>query len=350
VKQEGQDENQETEQSNYSSYRGNSRGRGGDRGGFRGNYSRGGDRGSFRGNSRGGDRGGFRGRGGPRGGSRGGSFNRGGGGGFAGQKRGFQDDYQGNMGGTMEFVKKRRVNENVYRILVPVKSVKVIIGPKGEHIRNLKESAGEGCKVSIYTQGADKAPIAEGTSERVVSIEGSMEQVSHCLTELVPKIQNVPMERVRGRLNLKLVIPEHCCSAVIGPKGANSKKIKEDTDTRVQVYTDPLPGSGEHVVGLRNEDKEQLIAAALKVYELIQEIKGKSNVLLYEPHIWTPGDFGNTGSYHDDSRGGFGNQGGYNQGGGYNNQGGGYNQGGGGYNQGGGGGYNQGGGGGYNNN
>ena len=33
------------------------------------------------------------------------------------------------MTGSIEFVKKRKVNDNVYRILVPVRSVKSIIGP-----------------------------------------------------------------------------------------------------------------------------------------------------------------------------------------------------------------------------
>ena len=33
------------------------------------------------------------------------------------------------MTGSIEFVKKRKINDNVYRILVPVRSVKSIIGP-----------------------------------------------------------------------------------------------------------------------------------------------------------------------------------------------------------------------------
>ena len=36
-----------------------------------------------------------------------------------------------------------------------------------------------------------------------------------------------PMDKIKGRLILKVMIPEHCCSAVIGPKGAHSKKIRE---------------------------------------------------------------------------------------------------------------------------
>ena len=84
---------------------------------------------------------------------RGGSAPRGGGG-YTAQKRSFQsDEYQGSMTGSIEFVKKRKLNDNVYRILVPVRSVKSIIGPGGQNFKQLKESAGEGCKISIYTQG-----------------------------------------------------------------------------------------------------------------------------------------------------------------------------------------------------
>lgn len=295
--------------SNNSTHRGNN-----NRGGNRGGSGRGGN---FRGAPRGRGRGDFqpRGRGGFQ--SRGGG---GGGGGFAGQKRGFQDQYSGNVSG-MEFVKKRKVNDNVHRMLVPVKSVKTIIGPKGESIKALKDDAGEGCKISIYTQSTNKVPLPEGTSERVISIEGDMDQLKKCLVDIIPKVQGVPIERVRGKLTLKLMIPEHCCSMVIGPKGANSKQIREETGSTVQVFTDPLPGSGEHVVQLRNQELDQIVAAAVRVFEIIREGKSQNNVLLFEPHIWTPGEFGTTGSYHDDSFGAYGNQGG-NQGGFGGNQGG----------------------------
>ena len=47
--------------------------------------------------------------------------------------------------------------------------------------------------------------------------------LNHCT---VPLFQ-VPIEKFKGKLNLRVMIPEHCCSAVIGPKGANVKHIKE---------------------------------------------------------------------------------------------------------------------------
>ena len=41
------------------------------------------------------------------------------------------------------------------------------------------------------------------------------------------KIFQAPFDRYRGKFILKLMVPEHTCSIVIGPKGANTKKIRE---------------------------------------------------------------------------------------------------------------------------
>ena len=44
-----------------------------------------------------------------------------------------------------------------------------------------------------------------------------------------------PLEKIRGRLILKVMVPEHCCSAVIGPKGAHSKKVREVSRTYIYL-------------------------------------------------------------------------------------------------------------------
>ena len=41
----------------------------------------------------------------------------------------------------------------------------------------------------------------------------------------------------------------------------------------VQVFTDPLPGSGEHVVALKNNEADNIVEAAAAVYDLIQEVR-----------------------------------------------------------------------------
>ena len=49
--------------------------------------------------------------------------------------------------------KKRRIIDDVYRVLVPSRLVKVIIGKGGENIKAIKAAVGNECKISIYAQG-----------------------------------------------------------------------------------------------------------------------------------------------------------------------------------------------------
>ena len=48
---------------------------------------------------------------------------------------------------------------------------------------------------------------------------------------------------------MRLMVPAHSCSAVIGQKGATIKQIKEETGSAfVGVHNDALPNSEEHIV------------------------------------------------------------------------------------------------------
>lgn len=92
---------------------GGGRGGGGFGGGRGGGFGGGNDQGGFDGGNRGGDRGGY----------------------SAGNKRPPPGNNFGEMqgmgggGGTMDFMKKRKINDNVYRVLIPVRSVRMLIGP-----------------------------------------------------------------------------------------------------------------------------------------------------------------------------------------------------------------------------
>lgn len=46
----------------------------------------------------------------------------------------------------------------------------------------------------------------------------------------------------------------------------------QETETTVQLFRDPLPASGEHVVALKNQDIDKLIQASVSVFETIQDV------------------------------------------------------------------------------
>jgi len=222
-----------------------------------------------------------------------GGYNQGGGGGYNQYNQG--QDYGAGGGGGYGFMsKKRRIIEDVYRILVPTKLVRTIIGKGGESIKAIKAIVGGECKISIYAQGTNNSEIPFHSSDRVMSIQASVESLSKILMELVPKLQLFE----GGKVDVRLMIPAHSCSAVIGQKGVNIKQIKEDTTSSfIGVHNDPLPNSEEHIVKVINADLENAVRAVVRIYESIQETKGLQHVTFYDPQIWSRGEYGDTGSY-----------------------------------------------------
>ena len=113
-----------------------------------------------------------------------------------------------------------------------------------------------------------------------------------------------------GKWDVRLLVPQHSCSTVIGQKGANIKQIKEDTGSAfVGVHNDPLPNSDEHVVKVINQDIGGCVEAVYHVFQSIAESKGQEHVTFYDPQVWEKGEHGDTGSFQE-SPGDYGDRGG----------------------------------------
>lgn len=247
-----------------------------------------------------------RGRGAPRGGR----------GGY-GQKRPAESyDYEDYGSGGGGYTKKRKIMDDVYRFLVREDLVRAVIGKGGDHIRMIKEeakSAGIETKVSIYAQGSNGAPLMEGAVDRVMSVQSTGDGLEMALTNLLPSVQihhnhksfrggrgggGAPGQKSQ-KLELRLLVPAHCCSGIIGKGGSVIKRIKDETNSYIQVYTLPMPGSEEHCVRIQNFEAPDLIATAVKVFESIADIKGKNPIIMYDPIYFEHGEYGDTGSYID---------------------------------------------------
>lgn len=235
-----------------------------------------------------------------------------------GQKRPAEyNDYEDYSSGG-GYTKKRKIMDDVYRFLVREDLVRAIIGKGGDHIRMIKEeakSAGIETKVSIYAQTSNGAPLMEGAVDRVMSVQSTTEGLAMALTNLVPSVQihhnhksfrggrggrggGAPGQKSQ-KLELRLLVPAHCCSGIIGKGGSVIKRIKEETNSYIQVYTLAMPGSEEHCVRIQNFEAPDLITTAVKVFESIADIKGKNPIIMYDPIYFLHGHYGDTGSYID---------------------------------------------------
>ena len=218
------------------------------------------------------------------------------------QKRPIMESYDGySGGGSGSFAKKRKIMDDVYRFLVRADLVRAVIGKGGENIKVIKEEAKEqdiDTKVSIYAQGSDGALLMEGALDRVMSVQTTIEGLGMALEHLLPALQ-IGKNRNGQKLELRLIVPSHCCSGIIGKGGSVIKRIKEETNSYVQVYTLPLPLSEEYCVRIQNFEAPDLIKTAVRVFESIAEIKGKNPIIMYDPVYFEHGEYGDTGSYID---------------------------------------------------
>ena len=217
-------------------------------------------------------------------------------------------EYEDFSGG---FSKKRKIIDDVYRFLVREDLVKVVIGKGGAHIRAIKEEAksqGTDTKVSVYAQCSNGTPLMEGARDRVMSVQTTTDGLIMALNHLTTSVQTHLNHRgaqsghegqKKQKLELRLLVPAHCCSAIIGKGGSVIKMIKEETSSYIQVYTLPMPGSDEHCVRIQNFEENDLIHTAFRVFEAIADIKGKSPVTMYDPIYFEQGEYGDTGSYVD---------------------------------------------------
>jgi len=240
---------------------------------------------------RGGRGGGFRGgRGGARGGRGRGGFKR-----PAAQAFG-DDGFHGNQ-------KKRTALQNNHRFLIPADLVQGIIGKGGANIKEVLDAAKQvdsEAKISIYAQCANGDKLMQGAADRVMGVQASKEGLIEALRLLVPKLQYPPPLNKKRKSEIRLMLPAHTGSAVIGKGGATCKQIKQSTDNSfIQVYTLPLPLSGEVVIRIQNFDEEKLIDAVCQVIEQAQPLKEDSPIVFYDPIWFETCAFGDTGSYID---------------------------------------------------
>lgn len=196
---------------------------------------------------------------------------------------------------------KRMLGENTYRILIKESKVKVVLGPKGKHVKDIEAKCAQHCKITIYTQHADGEPFPVSSPDRILNLECHPDELQSVLSDMIPHLQIAPPEMMMDKFNeIRLVVPEFVCSMIIGKKGVNVKDIQKELGSFVQVHKDPLPHSTEYIVKVTNRDVSSLALSAYRIYRSIQTIKSISHVTMFNPVEWQPGEFGDTGSYTEE--------------------------------------------------
>ena len=197
-----------------------------------------------------------------------------------------------------------KVKERSYRILIRASKVKIVLGPQGRHVKDITSKCKEASKIAIYTQHADGQPFPPNCVDRIMSLHCSIDDLKLILTGLIPHLQIArPAQMIHQYNEIRLVVPEFVRGMIIGKAGVNVKNIKNDLKSSVQVHKDPLPFSTEHVVSVKNKDVNALAASARRIFDAINSQESSSNFTMYNPVVWSPGQFGETGSFTEETHG-----------------------------------------------
>ncbi len=202
---------------------------------------------------------------------------------------------------------------------VPNDKVGLIIGRKGDTIRQIQVSTGARVQIA-----KDSLP---GASTREVTISGTPAQIAHARRAIQDTVDNPGAASSMGASHSeRMQIPNNAVGKIIGPSGESIRQLQLRTGCIVQMQRDnEVPPGTQHREITLLGSLEQIAACRVALQETIQAIAAGT----YQPPLSGAGPRGGPGGYgahqggYGGPQGGYGgHQGGY--GGGYGGHQGGY--------------------------
>jgi len=197
--------------------------------------------------------------------------------------------------------KKRTLYANEYRFLIHADHVRKILGEKGFLMRRILEKVrffDKDAKIMIFTKNTIGEPIPHEARDRILCIHATVAGLERALEKIIPIVQPQNLGK-KVKLELRLAVPKFCCGTIVGNNGEKVKKIKEDLKSYIQTYQIPLPCSEESVIRIQNFHLDELVETALRIWDEISDNKVTKGYYHYDPIIFPPQAFGNTGSFVD---------------------------------------------------
>lgn len=161
---------------------------------------------------------------------------------------------------------KKLENEKTKDILIEQRFHRTIIGTKGEKIREIREK---------YPEVQISFPDA-GKKSDIVNLRGPREDVDGVYT-LLKKLNS---ELIAANFRVEVPIFKQFHKNVIGRGGATIKKIREETDTKIEL---PSEGSDSDVIVITGH-KAQVEAARDRITAIQNELANVTQIEVNIPH------------------------------------------------------------------
>lgn len=164
------------------------------------------------------------------------------------------------------------------KLLVPDRAAGVIIGKGGSGIAELEAETGASMRLS------GSRVYFPGTSERVMVCGGEMSSLERLIPLIVSKLNETEA------IQMRLVLPNSACSALIGKGGETIKALAVQTGAAIRVSD--RDATQERIVDIKSGSAVCAIQAIVEITHRVQEdpsFKDLVTVLNYQTEVTTGG-------------------------------------------------------------
>uniref|UniRef100_A0A915Q7X7 K Homology domain-containing protein n=1 Tax=Setaria digitata TaxID=48799 RepID=A0A915Q7X7_9BILA len=145
------------------------------------------------------------------------------------------------------------------------------------------------------------------TPERVLTLTATTENISNCLREIIPRLDENREDdhdrrgkkADRSDSEIKVLVHESHAGAVIGRGGSRIKELREKTGAQLKVFSRCAPQSTERIV-LLNGEVEKIIDCINVIIDVLKEIPIKGPIRPYDPMYYDPDIISDYGGYAPD--------------------------------------------------
>ncbi|XP_074650201.1 heterogeneous nuclear ribonucleoprotein K-like [Tubulanus polymorphus] len=160
------------------------------------------------------------------------------------------------------------------RILIQSKDAGAIIGKAGSNIKRLRNEYQAGVQV----------PDSQGP-ERILTISAHLGTVLECLLDIIPTLEDYQNYKdMDFDCELRMLVHQSQAGCIIGRAGYKIKELREQTNTKIKVFSECCPDSTERVILIGNKpvDVVNCIGTIIELLHNQAPPKGPSNP--YDPY------------------------------------------------------------------
>lgn len=191
---------------------------------------------------------------------------------------------------------ENKADEMTVRLLINNRQVGSIIGKKGARIQHIREQVGSPFLMNILKS---ESRVVE---ERILVCKGTVTQIAKAVQLGGESILQGSMGNGNTEdetISMCILVQKYVVGSIIGKAGAMIQGIQSDTNTKIQISTEPLPNSTEKTVTVTGSP-EGIYEA---VYTILTQLEANplrpgTKTGLFRPgiigpygEVYTPGTF-----------------------------------------------------------